>query len=387
MTLAARAPLVYLVAGETSGDALGGRLITALRAQRPDIRFAGVGGEAMRAAGLDSLFPMDDIAVMGFLPVIRRLPLLLRRIRETARACLEAQPDVLVLIDSPDFTHRVARKVRAVSPDIPILDYVSPTVWAWRPGRAKTMRASIDHVLAVLPFEPAALQRLGGPACTYVGHPLIERLGALRPGPEEAQERQDERLVLVMPGSRTSEIVRLLPLMGEVVRRLAVVEPKARFALPAVPHVRDRIVGIVADWPVKPEILDGEAAKLAAFRRARAAMVASGTATLELALAGIPMAAVYKVSVIEAEIVRALIQVKSVLLPNLVLGEPVIPEFLQGDATPDALFAALLPLVQGGPARETQLEAFTRVDAAMRVPGDNPSAAAAAIILDRIAPR
>lgn len=375
---------IFIVAGETSGDALGARLIDALKARRPDLRFAGVGGEAMRKSGLDSLFAMSDIAVMGFFPVIARLPLLLRRISQTAQACVAANPAALIIIDSPDFTHRVARKVRAEAPGVPIIDYVSPTVWAWRPGRARAMRAYVDALLAVLPFEPAVHRRLGGPVCHYVGHPLIERLGELRPSAEEARERDAGRLVLVMPGSRASEVIRLLPVMGEAVRRIAEAEPAARFVLPVVPHLRERIAAGIAGWPVKPEMLLGEADKLAAFRRARAAMVASGTATLELALSGIPMVTLYKASRLEAAIVRAMIQVRTGLLPHLVLGEHFIPEFLQEHATAQALTGAILPLVQGGRQRDEQLAAFVLVDAAMHVEGNNPSAAAAGIVLDVI---
>ena len=207
-----RAPRVWLVAGEKSGDELGARLMAALReATAGKIELSGVGGEAMEAAGLASLFPMTDIAVMGIFPVIARLPTLLRRIRETAGAIVAARPDVLVIIDSPDFTHRVARRVRALLPDLPIVDYVSPTVWAWRPGRARAMRGYVDHVLALLPFEPDAHRRLGGPPCTYVGHPLVERLGDLRPDAVEARARDaGPPCVVVLPGSRRSEIAALL---------------------------------------------------------------------------------------------------------------------------------------------------------------------------------
>ena len=181
---------VALVAGEHSGDQLGYKLMHALREARGgDVAFSGVGGEAMEAEGLKSLFPISDIAVMGVLPVLARLPSLIARIRETAAAIVAARPDALVIIDSPDFTHRVARRVRKALPALPIVDYVSPSVWAWRPGRAKAMRAYVDCVLALLPFEPEAYRRLKGPACVYVGHPLIERLDALRPSAEEARRR------------------------------------------------------------------------------------------------------------------------------------------------------------------------------------------------------
>jgi len=372
---------VFLIAGEQSGDALGAKLIRALRQRRWNVRFLGVGGEAMEAEGLKSLFPMADIAVMGFVPVIKRLFTLLSRIRMTARAAIEAKPDVVVIIDSPDFTHRVARKLRAALPGVPIVNYVSPTVWAWRPGRAAKMRSYVDHVLAVLPFEPEAHQRLGGPECSYVGHPLIERFAELRPRPEDALTREFERHVLLLPGSRLSEVTRLMPVFGEAVARLAAAVPQASFSLPAVPHVADVIRAAMRDWPVKAEIVIGEQAKWTAFRRARAALAASGTVTLELGLAQVPMVTAYKVSPIEKKIIEALVTVSTPILPSLILSEKVVPEFLQEAATGEALAGALLPLVTGGPERSAQLAAFDRLDAAMAVTGGNPSAAAAEIVL------
>ncbi len=200
-----------IVAAEESGDALGAALAQALRgAQGGAVKLAGVGGRAMAAAGIASPFAIDELAIIGLTAIPRRLPTILRRIRETADAIVAARPDALVIIDSPDFTHRVARRVRRRAPSIPILDYVSPSVWAWRPGRARAMRAYVDQVLAILPFEPAVHARLGGPPCTYVGHPLIERIAELRPNADEARRRlADPPLVLVLPGSRSNEIRRL----------------------------------------------------------------------------------------------------------------------------------------------------------------------------------
>ena len=207
---------VALVAGEHSGDQLGAKLMRALsEARAGEIAFLGVGGEAMEAEGLRSLFPISDIAVMGILPVLARLPKLIARIRQTAEAIIAAPPDALVIVDSPDFTHRVARRVRAALPKLPIVDYVSPSVWAWRPGRAKAMRTYVDCVLALLPFEPEAYRRLNGPRCVYVGHPLIERLAVLRPNPDEERRRAAAPpLIVVLPGSRRSEVRRLMADFG-----------------------------------------------------------------------------------------------------------------------------------------------------------------------------
>ncbi len=373
---------IFLVAGEHSGDQLGFKLMRAMRTASPrPILFQGVGGERMEAEGLRSLFAMSEIAVNGILPVIRRLPSLLRRIRQTADAVVAARPDALVIIDSPDFTHRVAKRARLKLPDLPVIDYVSPTVWAWRTGRAKAMRAYVDHVLALLPFEPDAHERLGGPACTYVGHPLIERLDELRPSPEEAARRTaDPPVILVLPGSRRSEIRRLMADFGAALGRLQASVGPIELLLPAVDHLVSEIRERSAGWPVTPRILQGEAEKLGAFRRSRAALAASGTVTLELALAGVPTVVAYRVSALEMNL-RFLVKVPSIVLPNLVTGDRSVPEFLGDDCTPERLAMALLPLVQGGPARDAQTAAMGRLDRLMRLDAGEPSDKAAVAIL------
>ena len=375
---------VALVVGEHSGDQLGYKLMQALKlALGPNgVRFSGVGGEAMAHEGLRSLFPLSDIAVMGILPVIRRLPTVLARIRDTAAAILADPPDVLVIVDSPDFTHRVARRVRRALPGLPVVDYVSPSVWAWRPGRARVMRAYVDHVLALLPFEPQAHRDLGGPACTYVGHPLIERLDELRPGPEDARRRAAAPpLLLVLPGSRRSEIARLLQPFGETLARLRAQGLDFEPVLPAVPHLLETIRQQTSAWPVPPRIVEGPQAKYAAFRQASAALAASGTVTLELALAGVPMVVAYRVSKLEEQL-KYLVKVPSIVLPNLILGENVIPELIQDSANPVDLAEALAPLLSPTPARARQEAALARLDTLMVLPDDDtPSARAARIVL------
>ncbi len=374
---------LFVVAGEKSGDLLGAKLMQALRRLAPDARIEGVGGEAMIREGLTSLFPLEDIAVMGFTSVIAHLPRLLKRIDETARAVVAAKPDALVIIDSPDFTHRVARKVRAMAPAIPIVDYVSPSVWAWRPGRAPAMRAYVDRVLALFPFEPAAHERLGGPPCVFVGHPLVEHLDELRPNAEEAREREsDPAVFLLMPGSRRSEIERLMPVFGQVLHRVAQRGRRMEVILPAVAHLEGAIREELRSWPYKPQVVLGDQAKLAAFRRARAALVASGTATLELALAGVPMVVAYKVSRVE-ELAKHFIDVHSIVLANLVLGENVVPEFIQRDCNEVALADALAPLFTHGAQRERQVAAFRDIDRALTPEnGEAPSMAAARNVLE-----
>ncbi len=382
----ARPLSLFVVAAEESGDALGGALIRALQARHSGaLTLNGVGGRAMAAAGVRSLFAIDELSIIGVAAIPRRLPTILRRIGETADAVVAAQPDALVVIDSPDFTHRVARRVRRLAPKIPILDYVSPTVWAWRSGRARTMRSYVDEVLAILPFEPQVYVKLGGPPCRYVGHPLIERIAELRPDAEEAQRRRaDPPVVLVLPGSRSSEIRHLLGAFGAAIERVAARIGPMELVLPTVPHLLPQLRDSVAGWAVAPRLVAEPAEKWAAFRRARAALAASGTVTLELALSGVPTVAAYRLSTSEAVIARliGLGRLSSVILANLVLGENVVPEFLQSDCTPERLADALLPLLSDSPQRRRQVEAFSRLDAIMAIGGVLPSAAAAAAVLD-----
>ncbi|MBB3019954.1 lipid-A-disaccharide synthase [Microvirga lupini] len=324
---------------------------------------------------------MEEIAVMGFSAVIARLPAILKRIRMTADAIVAAKPDMLVIIDSPDFTHRVARAVRQRAPDVPIVDYVSPSVWAWRPGRAPKMRVYVDHLLALLPFEPEAHRRLGGPPTTYVGHPLIERLDEIRPSPGERQRDEGRPIkLLVLPGSRRSEVSRLMEPFGAALALLNERSPHPfEVTIPAVSHVADEIRARAESWAVKPRIVEGEEAKWVAFRQADVALAASGTVTLELGISGVPMVVAYRVSKIE-EVLKYLIKAPSIVLTNLVLGENVIPELIQWDCTPEKLVEALLPLLSDTPERQRQIEAFGRLDTLMRIGEEAPSERASRIV-------
>jgi lipid-A-disaccharide synthase len=383
----ATGPHVFLVAGEESGDRLGAALIGALRQRTQGrVRLSGVGGARMAEQGVPSLFPLGELAIMGFGGIISRLPRILSRIAQTADAVVAGKPDVLVIIDSPDFTHRVARRVRALNASIPIVDYVCPSVWAWRPGRARAMRGYVDRVLALLPFEPGVMQRLGGPPCNYVGHPLSERAGDLRPNSNEARTRlQGTPQLLVLPGSRTSEIRRMAKVFGETVALLADRIGALDIVVPAVPRLANVVKAAVASWRVPARVVVEQADKDASFRTARAALAKSGTSTLELAVAGVPMVAGYRMSLFEEMISRFLLKLDSVILANLVLGENVVPEFLRGDMQPERLAAALAPLLSDTPERRRQIEAFARLDAIMEIGGADPSDRAAQFVLDCVA--
>ncbi len=377
---------LVLIAGEHSGDALGAKLMAAITEKTGgQVRFSGVGGELMEAQGFHSIFPLSDVAVMGPLAILKRLPQIVRRVHHAVDAALAADPDAVVIIDSPEFTHPIAKRIRKQRPDLPVIDYVSPSVWAWRPGRARKMTAYVDHVLALLPFEPAAHQRLGGPSCTYVGHPMIERLDWMRSlDPQPLAERlklDPKRLVLVvLPGSRPSEVTRLMQPFGDAVARLALGGATPEIIIPAVRSVRPLIEQALALWTMPVHVVEGEEDKLRAFRLARAALAASGTVTLELALAGTPMVVAYRVDAVAARL-RFLLKVHSVVLANLVLGENAFPEYLQEDCTAEKLAEALARLMGETPERNAQLAALVRIPEIMRSSISSPSAAAADVVL------
>jgi lipid-A-disaccharide synthase len=374
---------VFLIATEESGDRLGANLMKVLRQRLGGaVRFEGVGGRAMAREGLASLFPIEELSIIGLAAVVKQLPKILRLIKQTAVAVTEASPDVLVIIDSPDFTHRVAKCVRASDPKVPIVDYVSPSVWAWRPGRARAMLSYVDHVLALLPFEPEAYRRLRGPPCSYVGHPLIEQLAQLRPGADERQRRSEPPpVLLVLPGSRRSEIRHHMDVFGQALGRLNDAGVAFELLLPTMPHLQEAVAEALKAWPVQPRVVIGEKEKRAAFRIAHAALAKSGTVTLELALSGVPMVTAYRTGAVEASILRRAIKVNSVILANLVIGENVIPEFLQQDCTPEKLSVALREVLGDSALRRKQIEAFAKIDQIMSTGKQPPSARAADIVL------
>jgi lipid-A-disaccharide synthase len=374
-----------MVAGEESGDRLGAALMNALKSLVPAVRFSGVGGRQMAAAGLSSVIGTTPPAIIGFAAIPAGIVRYLRLIRQTADAAIAASPDILVIIDSPEFTHRVAKRVRGAAPNIPIVDYGAPSVWAWRPGRARAMRSYVDHVMALLPFEPAAFQRLDGPPCTFVGHPATERLNELRPTTEDSRRRASPPpIVLVMPGSRSGEINRLLGLFKTTVEGIASRKGDVEFVIPAVPALADRLRGETIGWRAKVSVVTEPEERNAAFRRARLALVKSGTSTFEVALAGVPMVATYRISHIEAVVMPLILKVPSVILVNLILGENVVPELLQYDATAAKLIAAAMPLFDDGPQRQRQLDAFARLDEVMQIDGETPSLRAAKIVLEHV---
>ncbi|MDE1174553.1 MAG: lipid-A-disaccharide synthase [Parvibaculaceae bacterium] len=381
-------PHIMLVAGETSGDALGAALMAALKEMTGGaVRFSGVGGEKMIAQGLVSIFPMTDIAVMGPREVIPRLPLILRRMRETANHAVETRPDVMVIIDSPDFTHTVAKRVAKRAPQIPIANYVSPSVWAWRRGRAKAMAKYLKRVLALLPFEPDFFKAQAGLDCIYVGHPAIERI----PTPESGVAFRhahgiptDAPVLALLPGSRLNEVKRLIGIFGEVASALHASMPDLRFVLPTVPHVHALVEAEAARWSVSVEIVSDEMEKRGAFAASTAALAASGTVSLELGLAGVPMVIGYRIDGIAGSLVGRMLKVPSVVLVNLILDRPSVKEFLQYLCTVENLAAALKPLLGPTPERARALADLEDLRRIMGVGGEAPSRRAAKAVLEML---
>lgn len=376
-------PLIFLVAGEPSGDALGGRLMAALRQQTGGaVRFTGVGGDAMAAQGLVSEFPMADLSVMGVAEVLPRLPLLLKRISQTVDTARAANPAVFVSIDSPDFSFRVAKRLKGAG--FPLLHYVAPTVWAWRPGRAGRIARFLDHLLALFPFEPPYFEAEGLP-CTFVGHSVVESAAGAGDGAGFRSRHDiaaDAPLVCVLPGSRHSETSRLLPVFTETMARLSTAKPSLRAVVPLAETVAGPVADAVARWPLPTVAVRGQDEKYAAFAAADVALAASGTVALELAMAELPSIIAYRLSPASAWIARRMVRVEYANLINIVLDRPAVPEFLQQDCTPDRLAEALAGLMDDQTARRAQTEAAR--EAVSRMGGEDgalPSQRAAAAIL------
>jgi lipid-A-disaccharide synthase len=375
-------PLIYLIAGESSGDVLGARLMRAIAARRLDAGFAGIGGEAMAEHGLRSLFPLRDLALMGLLEILPRLRQLKLRLRQTTDDIAARRPDVVVTIDSPGFTLRV---LRAVAPlGIPRAHYVAPQVWAWREGRVRHYPGLWDRLLCLLPFEPAFFARHNLPA-SFVGHPVLEsgagtgdaaRFRARHNIPSEA------RVVTLMPGSRRTEVSRLLPVIGETLQRIAARVPNLQPVVPLAGPVADAVRHATSAWPARPILVSDRDDKHDAFAASAAALTKSGTSTLELAMARVPMLVTYRVNPLTAAIARRLVRVRYASLVNLLAEREVIPELIQQAGTPDRLSETLLGLLSDPAAAEAQRAAFRAVLDQLRPPHGLPSEAAADAVLE-----
>ncbi|TIW24847.1 MAG: lipid-A-disaccharide synthase [Mesorhizobium sp.] len=383
--MAADKPIrLAIVAGEESGDLLGADIVRALeRTTGRKVQLVGIGGRHLQQLGLTPLFDGGEIALMGFSAVLRDLPRLMRRISQTAATIAAERPDCLVTIDSPDFSLRVAKKVRAMAPAIPIVHYVCPSVWAWRPGRAVAMKPYVDHILCILPFEVKALARLGGPPGTYVGHRLTRDPGVLSAAKAQSQPRDlsDDRVktVLVLPGSRRGEVRRLMEPFGKAMSALRQRGHHLRLLLPTVPHVTELVKASVASWDDKPEIIIEPERKWQAFGKADAALIASGTVSLELALAGVPMVSCYKLDPIARLLLQHMVTTWSALLPNLISDRTLVPEFYDQYVRPENLARQLEALFANTGMRGWQKVGFAEI--ARRMGTERPSGEIAAEVV------
>ena len=366
---------LFLIAGEPSGDRLGAALMQGLRELQPDVEFAGIGGPLMQAQGLQSLFAMDELSIMGIAEVLPKYRHLKRRIREAAVAALAVDPAAVITIDSPDFCLRVAALLKASRPDLRTIHYVAPSVWAWRPKRAGKMAQVIDHVLALLPFEPP-LMRAAGMSCDFVGHPVVSE--PLASTDERAMMSGIGPLMLALPGSRRAEVRRLAPVISDVLARIKAVHPLVRVALPTLGSIEPLVRDLSANWPVVPQIITDPAVKRAAFAAADVALAASGTVSLELAANACPMVIAYDMHPLTLWLMRRAALVDTVTLVNLVSETRVVPEFIGANCRADLISPALLALLENPHSQ----------DAAMRLTmerlgqgGDPPGLRAARSVL------
>lgn len=375
---------VFVVAGEPSGDQIGGRLLAALREATDDrVRFAGVGGDAMTAQGLNSMFPMEELSLMGLMEVVPHIPRLLRRIRETAAAIDSMEPDVVVTIDSPSFAYAVIKRVRRST--APKVHYVAPTVWAWRPWRVHKIKRYFDMMLALLPFEPPFFEKAGMP-CRFVGHPVVEYRAGEGDGPafrERYGIAPDDTVICVLLGSRRGEVTRHAAPFSGAIELLSKKYPSLRVVTPTVPGVSGLVQGLTADWAVPVTVIQDSGEKYAAMAASNAAIAASGTVALEVALARLPAVVAYRISTVTAAILKPLLKVRYVNLVNLILDREVVPERLQFQCTAEILAEEVEQLL--GKAGLEQIEAAEEALRQLGAGSVPPSRRAADAILDVVA--
>ncbi len=348
-------PLFFLIAGEASGDLLGARLMHALKKLTDGkVRFAGVGGERMQAEGIELLFSQSELAHVGLFEVLRHLPNIIKRLGQTVREVVKRQPAALITIDSPDFSFRVAKKLKGKG--IPLIHYVAPSVWVWRPGRAKNIARFLDHLLALLPFEPPYFTK-EGLDCTFVGHSIIESHAADGDAVRFRVKHnvpEDALILAVLPGSRMSEIRRLMPVFHKTVQRLKKLHPELHVVIPTVSNVAHAVRSFVHDWPVPVTVTQGDDDKYDAFAAATAALACSGTISVELAMARLPTIIAYRVNPLTAAVVRHMLKGKYVTLINIMQDRMIMPEYLQEYCTPENLAVAVTELLIDPVVRQRQ---------------------------------
>lgn len=381
---------IFLVAGEASGDLLGANLMRALKSARPDVEFFGVGGRNMQQQGMESLFPMEELSVMGLAEVLPRIFKIMSRIRQTRKAILKVKPHAVITIDSPDFCFRVIKKLKRRTRDIPCIHYVAPSVWAWRPKRAETVAKFLDHILTLLPFEPPYFTRHGLPA-TFVGHPVVEKIDSRGDGGRFREKyglKSNQPVFCMLPGSRMSELSRLLDKFCETADIVLRHRHQAVIVIPTLPHLKPYIEKFFTGKGINPVVVTDDQDKYDSFSAGTAALAASGTVTLELALADTPHIIAYKLNPVSAWVARHLVKTPYVNLINILLRRPVVPELLLEDCEPQPMSRALLRLMDDKDARSQQLMDFR--EALIKIGlGDprSPSERAADAVLGVVAAR
>ncbi len=351
---------IFLIAGESSGDFLGAGLMRALKAQHPNVEFSGVGGSRMMAMGLRSLFPMEELSVMGLAEVLPKLFQILSRIRQTASEILTTQPDAVITIDSPDFCFRVIKKLKAKGGKVPCIHYVAPSVWAWRPGRAKKVSRFLDHILTLLPFEPPYFEKHGLTA-TFVGHPIVERLSHRGDSARFRRKYnlpEQQKILCLLPGSRMSELSRLLGKFSAATDALLHDRPDMLIVVPTLPHLKKHIHDFFTGKGINPLVIDQEEDKFDCFASSAAALAASGTVSLELALTDTPHIIAYRVSDLSAWVARRLIKTPYANLVNILLSRPLVPELIQEQCQPAKITQELTKLLDNREIRAEQLRGF-----------------------------
>ncbi|MBY0273245.1 MAG: lipid-A-disaccharide synthase [Alphaproteobacteria bacterium] len=385
--------LIFLIAGEPSGDRLGADLIISLK-RNQGVRFMGIGGDAMKAEGLESLFPMEELSLMGIFSILRDLPNLLRRLRYTVKTIQEVKPDMVITIDSPDFSFRVMKRLHKLPSRPKLVHYVAPTVWAWRPGRARKIAQFLDHLLCLYPFEPPLFEKYGLKS-TFVGHP-IARMTFKTP-------KRDPNLLCVLPGSRRSELKMLLPIFGETISLVKKEIPGLKVIIPTLPALKESIEKQVKTWPVEVSVVEGEDKRNEAFERAYVGLAASGTVALQLAAARLPFVVAYSLGVLSGKIAHILIKIPYVCMVNILLGfekgvltsdlltprgmtagsresnmDPAIksrdvkvgwiPEYIQENCQADKIARGLLQLFKDEKAREGEIKAMAQAVDLLKAP-------------------
>ena len=377
------APHIMIVAGETSGDLLGADLIEAIRALYPYATLSGVGGPAMTRTGFSSLFDMSELAIMGLVPILANLRRLFGLVDLTAAHACDTRPDIVVLIDSPEFNHRVAERIKKRHAEIPVICYVAPSVWAWRRGRARKMARYFDAVLSLFPFESNIFRALSGPPCHFVGHPIVARFQSYAPIADFRSKYNIPaagNLICVLPGSRMSEIRKLAPIFEQTIARVSVQVDDLSVVIPVVAHTREAVRARVAKWPVEPILVEEESDKIAAFSAANAALAASGSATLELGMSGLPSVIAYKMGGLMGALLMRVLRVPSVVIVNLLLDAPVMQEFLEDRCTADLITPAVCDLLQDDDLNGAKRAHLALLADVLGSRGQPPAARAAEII-------